>query len=420
MADQAKDRPQQSGQTAESRPVSVDSSSPALNGAGAVATPHIIAGTSRSSQLHQEAIPLPSTESDSLTEAARYFRDMQAKSAGITNIHRPGHAVSNGDLARDLLKDDGQLSNLAQSAPVNGHKPNATLPTDMQAEDDSAAARVTPRLKLRPAAKSRKVIDVDSRTDLRSDPPSFADNGADLPLPATTSAMSPSPADETRPSALLSLAADARGSFAADPGTLIGVPRSDDSRDKPTTTERASVLIAGAPIVTLSERAPIESATPTLAADETRGTKLPPLPAIDRERLLPTGPSGNLRLFAGLSVVIAAFAGSLVWVAMWRADSFNGTTQATIQVSPEDLVQTAAGGNGDAAIDGTATLMVRNTELLLAKLAFDPGPADGVLDDTTREAIRHYQLAAGLPETGEPSKALLEELQAVVAAINGN
>ena len=63
---------------------------------------------------------------------------------------------------------------------------------------------------------------------------------------------------------------------------------------------------------------------------------------------------------------------------------------------------------------------MRDTELLLAKLAFDPGPADGVLDETTREAIRRYQEAAGLPQTGEPSKELLEELQAVVAAINGN
>jgi peptidoglycan hydrolase-like protein with peptidoglycan-binding domain len=132
-------------------------------------------------------------------------------------------------------------------------------------------------------------------------------------------------------------------------------------------------------------------------------------------------------LFAALSIVIAAFAGSLVWVAMWRADSFSGGPEATIEISPEDTIQTSAGGNAEAMLastdDGgtaTASLLVRDTELLLTKLAFDPGPADGVLDDTTREAIRRYQEAAGLPQTGEPSKELLDELQAVVAAIGGN
>ena len=54
-------------------------------------------------------------------------------------------------------------------------------------------------------------------------------------------------------------------------------------------------------------------------------------------------------------------------------------------------------------------------ETLLRQLQFDPGPVDGQLDDQTRSAIRAYQQASGLPETGEPSRELLEELREVVA-----
>jgi peptidoglycan hydrolase-like protein with peptidoglycan-binding domain len=43
-----------------------------------------------------------------------------------------------------------------------------------------------------------------------------------------------------------------------------------------------------------------------------------------------------------------------------------------------------------------------------------------VLDDMTRSAIKRYQQVAGLPETGEPSKELLDELEAVAGAIDGH
>lgn len=52
-------------------------------------------------------------------------------------------------------------------------------------------------------------------------------------------------------------------------------------------------------------------------------------------------------------------------------------------------------------------------EALLAALALDPGPADGVLDAQTAAAIREFQAMAGLPADGKATPALLEELRAV-------
>jgi putative peptidoglycan binding protein len=440
MADQVKERPQQPSQAADSQAASAAPAHPATGSGDASSLPETLRRQPAAArpvaelggnapQTIQEAVPLASVESDPLAEAARHFRELQAKSAGVAGMHRPAGAVQTGaaqtgDVARDLLKDDGQLSSLALStAAANWRKPDAALPTDMLADGDSAAARATARSKLRAVAPPEKAIDVEARPPDRSPgAPTFVDMEPDLSLPiAASSAPAPSSlAAETQGSALSSLVADVQ--------TSEGNRKSMATSDNPDEMERARVLTTQAPIlVAPSSTAPAEPSTPDPARADTAELKLPPFPAIDGERRLPAGPSGNLRLFAGLSVVIAAFAGSLVWVAMWRADSFNSGAEATIDISPEDMIETSAGGDTGTTVASagngstvTATLMVRDTELLLAKLAFDPGPADGVLDDTTREAIRRYQQAAGLPETGEPSKELLDELQAVVAAIDGN
>lgn len=433
MADQANERPQQAGQAAGLQAASAGSPPPAIESDGASSSssevlrrqpmalhPAAEAG-SGSPRLNQEAVPLSPVDTDPLTEAARHFRELQTKSAGVTEMHMPARPAQTGDVARDLLKDDGQLSSLALSPAANWPKPDHALPADMLTDGDSAAARVTPRVKLRSVTNRESVIDVEARPlDRQPTSPTFVDMDPDLSLPATTP-----PAPASSPSA-------AESQISALSSSVADLPASSDRNEpiaanqKPDEVERALALVAQAPIVRVSPEASEAelSAMKPVTADAAV-PRLPPFPAIDRERRLPAGPSGNLRLFAGLSIVIAAFAGSLVWVAMWRADSFSGGAQATIEVSPEDLVETAAGTNttvASAESGGTATvtLMVRDTELLLAKLAFDPGPADGVLDDTTREAIRRYQQAAGLPETGEPSKELLEELQDVVAAIGGN
>ncbi|QEX15550.1 hypothetical protein FRZ44_08350 [Hypericibacter terrae] len=425
MADRAKDRPQQPGQAASEPAAPAGSPLPATDGEGASPPPEALrrqqmaarhaADIGNAPRTAPEAVPLSSVESDPLAEAARHFRELQAKSAGVTEIHMPPRPAPSSDVARDLLRDDGQLSSLALSDNVAGlRKPESALPADMLIDNESAAARVTPRTKLWAVTKADRIIDAEAEPLAQTTgAPSFVDMDPDLSLPLGASPELVPP--EAAATSLASFASDARPAGASEPAAV--------GEASPDRVKRALALAAGAPVLTTPD-APGE-APPATAAADAGPAKLPPLPAIDRTRPAPAGPSGNLRLFAGLSVVILAFAGSLVWVAMWRADSFTGGTEATLEVSPEDLVQTAAGGNAaTATADGsgtaTATLMVRDTELLLAKLAFDPGPADGVLDETTREAIRRYQEAAGLPQTGEPSKELLEELQAVVAAINGN
>lgn len=62
---------------------------------------------------------------------------------------------------------------------------------------------------------------------------------------------------------------------------------------------------------------------------------------------------------------------------------------------------------------------IREAQQLLAKLNFDPGPADGLMGKRTAEAIELFQKFAGLEATGEVTRSLLEELRAV-AKMGGN
>jgi hypothetical protein len=71
------------------------------------------------------------------------------------------------------------------------------------------------------------------------------------------------------------------------------------------------------------------------------------------------------------------------------------------------------GAPGDVSEAPSASAQVQQIEKLLADLGFTPGPQDGVMDEATAEAIRSYQQAAGLPEDGAATPALLEELKAV-------
>ncbi|MFT6429195.1 MAG: membrane-bound lytic murein transglycosylase B [Halopseudomonas sp.] len=47
----------------------------------------------------------------------------------------------------------------------------------------------------------------------------------------------------------------------------------------------------------------------------------------------------------------------------------------------------------------------------LLDVGFDPGGADGIIGANTRQALRHFQIALGLPADGYPSHALLEKLR---------
>lgn len=61
----------------------------------------------------------------------------------------------------------------------------------------------------------------------------------------------------------------------------------------------------------------------------------------------------------------------------------------------------------------SASPQVQEIEQLLSDLSFAPGTIDGVMDAELDAAIRAFQQAAGLPEDGQPSPGLLEELKAV-------
>lgn len=84
-----------------------------------------------------------------------------------------------------------------------------------------------------------------------------------------------------------------------------------------------------------------------------------------------------------------------------------------IAVSATLYIWHDVGAPADVADATRASTQVQQIEKLLADLGFAPGPQDGVMDEATAEAIRAYQQAAGLPEDGAATPALLEELKAV-------
>ena len=78
------------------------------------------------------------------------------------------------------------------------------------------------------------------------------------------------------------------------------------------------------------------------------------------------------------------------------------------------LERVATALRGGKPANGEAEMLIE-TKKLLTELDFQPGPADGTLDDQTVAAIQAYQQMAGLPVDGKPSEALLDDLRSVVA-----
>lgn len=74
-------------------------------------------------------------------------------------------------------------------------------------------------------------------------------------------------------------------------------------------------------------------------------------------------------------------------------------------------------GGGDSG--QTAASLQQAIEVELLRLNYAAGSADGVLDEQARKAIRQYQTATGLKQTGEPSRKLLDSLRASNARNNG-
>ena len=74
-------------------------------------------------------------------------------------------------------------------------------------------------------------------------------------------------------------------------------------------------------------------------------------------------------------------------------------------------------GRSPAAL---ATTELTEIEALLDQLGFPPGPIDGAIDEQSRNAIRDFQVTAGIEVDGAPSLALLDELRAAKAELSGN
>jgi localization factor PodJL len=77
----------------------------------------------------------------------------------------------------------------------------------------------------------------------------------------------------------------------------------------------------------------------------------------------------------------------------------------TPSILPEWKTESA----GQAAL-GERGLIAR-TQQLLARRGFDPGPADGLMGDRTREAIRLFEKQSGMPAHGEVTAELLKRLR---------
>lgn len=79
--------------------------------------------------------------------------------------------------------------------------------------------------------------------------------------------------------------------------------------------------------------------------------------------------------------------------------------------------QIAAMGSGGATATPAAEVQVkpdesvRTAQVLLAKLGYGPGPADGLMGKRTVQAILDYQKAAGLPVNGKVDDDLIAHLQ---------
>ena len=74
-------------------------------------------------------------------------------------------------------------------------------------------------------------------------------------------------------------------------------------------------------------------------------------------------------------------------------------------------------GGSSAAL---TTAELTEIEGLLDQLGFPPGPMDGAIDEQSRNAIRDFQVTAGLEVDGAPRLALLDELRAAKAELSGN
>ncbi|MDX1434535.1 MAG: peptidoglycan-binding domain-containing protein, partial [Gammaproteobacteria bacterium] len=73
-----------------------------------------------------------------------------------------------------------------------------------------------------------------------------------------------------------------------------------------------------------------------------------------------------------------------------------------------------AGAQGAVSRDTLAEI-----QSMLGELGYQPGPADGVMGERTRQAIRRYQGSAGLAVDGAPSIELRDSLRVATGRAPG-
>jgi hypothetical protein len=124
--------------------------------------------------------------------------------------------------------------------------------------------------------------------------------------------------------------------------------------------------------------------------------------------------------------VVGAAVGGVTGMVTDRSDIDLGDTP----LSKSDDGQQQPAANGAAAVQPAAGQpaqphqqtaaadpeTVKTIQTGLARLGYDPGPANGVASDKTVTAIRNFQQDAGLPANGQPSPEVAKKIQEQIAA----
>ncbi len=113
----------------------------------------------------------------------------------------------------------------------------------------------------------------------------------------------------------------------------------------------------------------------------------------------------------------------------WRKDAAAAASSSLAAGSGQGLVQQAAASAGTARSKADASgrgaeiihdaTRIRRLQELLARIGYDPGPADGKMGPRTANAIRLFQLQMGLKVNGQPTREVLALLERRAGAAAG-
>ncbi len=92
------------------------------------------------------------------------------------------------------------------------------------------------------------------------------------------------------------------------------------------------------------------------------------------------------------------------------AAAYNGPGHARNKYVPRLIAAFHKIEGGEAATSG-----VIDTQRMLKKLGFDPGPIDGILGRKTITAVEDFQATVGLPADGDPGQMTVEKLRGEIA-----